>query len=93
MIATRNTEWGFYGTWQRNRDASGAETRQAYHEAATSLMERFGMTEADAVEYLDRPSGRHMADAVSEPGKDVWSHCPSWLDADVARFYRFQKAG
>lgn len=68
MVATQNTEWGFFGTFRRNWTASKKETQAAWVVAVKALTAA-GYTEEEARVVLDGRLGRHMADQIDNRRK------------------------
>jgi hypothetical protein len=79
-IATRNEEWGFYGTMLRNSGeaATPAKAQAAWNKAIAALVE-VGMGEEMARDFLDSRYGRHLADEVGIEG-DVLPRFKKWID-------------
>jgi hypothetical protein len=64
---TQNTAWGFWGTWQRNFNATDRSTARAWAQAVDALVVA-GFTAEQARRILDSRIGRHMADQVAKRG-------------------------
>ena len=59
--ATRNPNWGFWGTATRN----GYDTRLTWDAAADALTTAFDLREEEVSTLLDARFGRHLADDLS----------------------------
>ena len=86
-IQTQNRAWGFFGTLCQ---AGLAEERAAalYDDYARDvLVGKYGLDEADAVEFLDSRIGRHLADCFVTRGDVRIDHEPSWLAEEIRRYF------
>lgn len=61
VLPTQKTEWGFWGTSNRN----GYNTQLTWEAAADILTTAFDLQPSDVRDLLDAKFGRHLADDLS----------------------------
>jgi hypothetical protein len=64
-IASRNEEWGFFGTLRENLKLSEAETSDAFDRAVRFTAKRLNMDLDAARRFMDSRLGRHLADVCN----------------------------
>lgn len=77
-VESKNKEWGFYGTMQRNYGLSDFEVSELFDYAAKLLVTRFDYSDLDEPRtLLDDRWGRHYADFLSFHGASAGMNLPS----------------
>lgn len=87
-IETRNTEWGFFGTIATQEHMDPAAEWNASIEY---LMRVHHLAPETARDFLDAPSGRHIADAVIDSraaGRTGDASYPAWLARQIRYFLK-----
>ena len=72
-IESENKEWGFYGTFLKDRrprfwkeeNVSHPKTSNAFDRMARIVMECWKLREEQAQKFLDSRMGRHLCDSLS----------------------------
>jgi len=84
-IKTNNEAWGFFGTLVQ-AGCTEAEATEIYHNYAHDVLcGKYGLSESQAVDFLDSRAGRHLCDCFCYRGGVRIDHEPRWLLTEIRR--------